>query len=149
MVPYDHTTEDIIRTAHYVPSAERGGADPTRPGYDGALQLHSNLNIPPVQGEELSDDIDIVGIPALIRIFTGISSMDRYKPNVFVYATGSFNLTLTPILLQPPWRSRKRPPYYKRCPGEAPPSLTFQGAVIRSGGAMNRGATLMHYDFRI
>jgi hypothetical protein len=92
MVPYDHTTEDIIRTAHYVPSAERGGADPTRPGYDGALQLHSNLNIPPVQGEELSDDIDIVGIPALIRIFTGISSMDRYKPNVFVYATGSFNV---------------------------------------------------------
>jgi hypothetical protein len=25
--PHDHTTEDIIRTAHYVPSAERGGAD--------------------------------------------------------------------------------------------------------------------------
>jgi hypothetical protein len=27
MVPYDHTTEDIIRTGHYVPSAERGGVD--------------------------------------------------------------------------------------------------------------------------
>ena len=27
MVSYDHTAEDIIRTAHYVPSAERGGVD--------------------------------------------------------------------------------------------------------------------------
>jgi hypothetical protein len=27
MVLYDHTTEDIIRTGHYVPSAERGGVD--------------------------------------------------------------------------------------------------------------------------
>ncbi|KAN0068200.1 hypothetical protein V8E54_013770 [Elaphomyces granulatus] len=47
------------------------------------------------------------------------------------------------------WRSRKDPLYYKHCPGEAPPSLTFQGAVVRSGGAMNRGATLLHYDFKI
>jgi hypothetical protein len=39
--------------------------------------------------------------------------------------------------------------YCKRCPGQAPPSLAFQGTVIRSGGAMNRGATLMHYDFRV
>jgi hypothetical protein len=29
MVSYDHTAEDIIRTAHYVPSVERGGADQT------------------------------------------------------------------------------------------------------------------------
>ena len=29
MVSYDHTVEDIIRTAHYVPSAERGGVDQT------------------------------------------------------------------------------------------------------------------------
>jgi hypothetical protein len=27
MVLYDHTVEDIICTAHYVPSAERGGVD--------------------------------------------------------------------------------------------------------------------------
>jgi hypothetical protein len=27
MVSYDHTAEDIIQTAHYVPSAERGGVD--------------------------------------------------------------------------------------------------------------------------
>ncbi|KAN0083614.1 hypothetical protein V8E54_002702 [Elaphomyces granulatus] len=112
--------------------------DPTRPGYDGALQLHSNLNIPPVQGEELSDDIDIVGIPALIRIFTGIGSRDRYKPNVFVYATGSFNVNTSPdglplIVITTfasdchPGDPAKDPLYYKRCPGEAPPTLTFQG----------------------
>jgi hypothetical protein len=27
MVPYDQSTEDVIRTAHYVPAAERGGAE--------------------------------------------------------------------------------------------------------------------------
>jgi hypothetical protein len=27
MVSYDHTAENILRTAHYVPSAERGGVD--------------------------------------------------------------------------------------------------------------------------
>ena len=44
-VPYDHTTEDIIRTAHYVPSAERGGADqPTLTAEEVLAQLEDREN---------------------------------------------------------------------------------------------------------
>jgi hypothetical protein len=42
------------------------------------------LHIPPIQGEELSDDVDT---HALFRIFTGTGSIDPYRPNVFVYAS--------------------------------------------------------------
>jgi hypothetical protein len=38
--------------------------------------------------------------------------------------------------------------YHKRCPGQAPPILAFHGTVIRSGGGMNRGPTLLFYNFR-
>jgi hypothetical protein len=69
--------------------------DPTRPGYDSALQLHTDINIPPVHGEELSDDFDIVPIPALIRFFAPTGQMDLYQPSVFVYATGPFNMNGT------------------------------------------------------
>ena len=45
MVPYDHTTEDIIRTAHYVPSAERGNADqPTLTAEEVLAQLEDHEN---------------------------------------------------------------------------------------------------------
>jgi len=39
--------------------------DPSRPTYDVALQLSASVNVPPIQGEELSDDFDIVKIPTL------------------------------------------------------------------------------------
>ncbi|KAN0069910.1 hypothetical protein V8E54_012216 [Elaphomyces granulatus] len=45
MASYDHTTEDIIRTAHYVPSAERGGADqPTLTAEEVLAQLEDREN---------------------------------------------------------------------------------------------------------
>ena len=40
------------------------GRDPTRPGYDSPT-LHSNMHIPSVQGEELSDDFDPKKYPYL------------------------------------------------------------------------------------
>lgn len=39
--------------------------DPTRPGYDSAIQLHALVNVPEVHGEERSDDIDFTPVPAL------------------------------------------------------------------------------------
>src|ERR1700719_4662384 len=42
------------------------GRDPTRPEYDSALQLHSNVHVPSVQGGELSDNFDTRNIPTLI-----------------------------------------------------------------------------------
>jgi hypothetical protein len=45
MVPYEHTTEDITRTSHYVPSAERGGADqPTLTAEEVLAQLEDREN---------------------------------------------------------------------------------------------------------
>jgi hypothetical protein len=45
MVSYDHTAEDIIRTAHYVPSAERGGVDqPTLTAEEVLAQLEDREN---------------------------------------------------------------------------------------------------------
>jgi hypothetical protein len=67
------------------------GQNPTRSGYDSALQLKANVNIPAVQGEGLSDDFDIVCVPTLVRIFAGSGSADRFKPGVFIYATGTFS----------------------------------------------------------
>jgi hypothetical protein len=66
--------------------------DPTRPGYDSALQLHSDVHIPSVQGEELSDDFDCKNIPTIIRFFAPAGQVDQFKTNAFVYTTGSFNI---------------------------------------------------------
>jgi hypothetical protein len=35
------------------------------------------------------------------------------------------------------------------CPAAAPPTVTFQGTVTHSGGTLNRGATLLHYDLQV
>ena len=64
--------------------------DPTRLGYDSAIQLHALINVPEVQGEERSDDVDFAPIPALIRFFAPSSRIDSFKPGAFVYARGSF-----------------------------------------------------------
>ena len=53
------------------------GRDPTRPEYDSALQLHSNVHVPSVQGEELSDDFDTRNIPTLIRFFAPAGQVDH------------------------------------------------------------------------
>ena len=52
--------------------------DPSRPGYDSALQLHSDVNIPPVQGEELSDDVDVKSVPTLVRFFVTNGQADLF-----------------------------------------------------------------------
>jgi hypothetical protein len=51
--------------------------DPTRPGYDSALQLHSNVHVPSVQGEELSDDFDC-------RNITGEFTVSEDGSNVWI-----------------------------------------------------------------
>jgi hypothetical protein len=68
------------------------GRDPTRPEYDSALQLHSNVHVPSVQGEELSDNFDTRNIPTLIRFFAPAGQVDQFKTNGFVYTTASFNI---------------------------------------------------------
>ena len=70
------------------------GRDPSRPSYDSAVQLTSSLNVPTNQ-EAVSDDFEVVRIPTLVRIFAG-GSLDRLKPGVFIYATGTFNVEKTP-----------------------------------------------------
>lgn len=65
------------------------GQDPTRPGYDSALQLKENINIPAVQGEELSDDsvyLRWFGFLPGVVLRTGLSlaclyTLSEYKLN--------------------------------------------------------------------
>jgi len=39
--------------------------------------------------------------------------------------------------------------YMIYCPPAAPPTITFQGTVMHSGGALNCGPTLMNYDLHV
>lgn len=69
--------------------------DPSRPSYESALQLHLDINIPGVQGEERSDDVEVRPIPALVRYFAPAGQIDLYREGVFIYARGSFTITST------------------------------------------------------
>jgi hypothetical protein len=46
------------------------GPDPTHLDQQAAIQLQIALNIPPVQPDEQSDDLDICSIPILVWVYT-------------------------------------------------------------------------------
>jgi len=134
--------------------------DPSRPGYGSALQLHSDVNIPPVQGEELSDDIDVRPIPTLIRFFAADGQAGLFQTEVFVYVRRPFyingdqdgypQLVVTAFSVDcHPGCLTDLEAYSKPCLSAAPPSVSFQGTVIRVGDAMDRGPTLLHYDLKV
>ena len=50
------------------------------------------MNISSVQGEELSDDIDVKPVPSLIRLFASTGQADLFQTGVFIYARGPFYL---------------------------------------------------------
>ncbi|KAN0066772.1 hypothetical protein V8E54_015162 [Elaphomyces granulatus] len=86
------------------------------------------MHIPSVQGEELSDNFDPKSASLLQPVkLTSSKQMPSY-------------------IQLPPRQSRHRSSLLQAL---SPPALAFQGFVIRSGDAMNRGATLLHYDFRV
>jgi hypothetical protein len=78
----------IIHVRNFVEHIE---PDPARPGKGLSLQLRVSLNIP--RKEIQSDDVEQDEIPTLIRFFNDSNQPDLYKPNTFVYSSGSFLTT--------------------------------------------------------
>jgi hypothetical protein len=66
--------------------------DPSRPDQGPALQIQITLNIPSVQPEEQSDDVDCSPIQTLIRFFTPAGRSHLYQPDTFIYAWGPFHM---------------------------------------------------------
>ena len=87
MVPYDHTTEDLIRTAHYVPSAERGGADqPTLTAEEVLAQLEDRENSLVQVEEESNARLGTAysrGLEENEMNRTGGDGVNIYGPNVY------------------------------------------------------------------
>jgi hypothetical protein len=71
---------------------EKVGVDPSRPDMSSALQLKTSLNIPPLQGEEHCDDIDILLVPTLIRLFCPAGQLHSFQEEVFIYEWGQFHV---------------------------------------------------------
>jgi hypothetical protein len=71
---------------------EAVGPDPTRLDQQAAIQLQIALNIPPVQPDEQSDDLDICSIPTLVRVYTLPGQSPLYQQDVFTYVMGSFSM---------------------------------------------------------
>jgi hypothetical protein len=69
---------------------ETVGSDPTRPDQQAAIQLQTVLNIPSLQPDEQSNDMEICPVPALIRIFTLPGQLHLYQQEVFIYVMGLF-----------------------------------------------------------
>src|SRR5467141_3904901 len=92
-LPSNMSSTNNFTDVHIRDFIEEVRRDPTRPGYDSALQLHADVNVPPVQGEELSDDVDFLPIPTLIRYFAPGGQVDLYQPTIFVYARGQFRMS--------------------------------------------------------
>lgn len=74
--------------------------DPTRLDQQAAIQLQVALNIPPVQPDEQSDDLDVCPIPTLVRVFTLPGQLHLYQQDVFIYVMGLFSM-LTNVDGQP------------------------------------------------
>jgi len=56
----------------------------------GRGQLHAGVNIPSVQGEELSDDINVKPVPSLIRFFASNGQAVLFQTGTFTYARCPF-----------------------------------------------------------
>jgi hypothetical protein len=87
-MPSNSTYPAVIHIRDFVEHIE---PDPTRPGKGQSMQLRISLNIPlkDIQSEDVEHD----EIPTLIRFFNEGNQPDLYKPNTFVYSSGSFLTT--------------------------------------------------------
>lgn len=79
------TCPAIIHVRDFVEQVE---PDPTRPGKGLSMQLRISLNIP--LKDIQSDDVEQDEVPTLVRFFNEGNQSDHYKPNTFVYSSGSF-----------------------------------------------------------
>src|ERR1700744_5598871 len=82
------TCPAIIHIRDFVEHVE---PDPTRPGKGLSMQLRVSLNIP--LKDIQSDDVEQNEIPTLLRFFNEGNQSDLYKPNTFIYSSGSFLTT--------------------------------------------------------
>ncbi|KAJ6168290.1 hypothetical protein N7497_001133 [Penicillium chrysogenum] len=138
-MPSNSTFPAIIHIRDFVEHVE---PDPTRPGKGLSMQLRISLNIP--WKDIQPDDVEQDDIPTLVRFFNEGNQSDLYKPNTFVYSSGSFLTTssddeeLFHIVLHA--HSLDRHPGNEKIS-----NLTFLGVVIERGGQLNGGPTLLHY----
>ncbi|KZN87629.1 hypothetical protein EN45_061900 [Penicillium chrysogenum] len=147
-MPSNSTFPAIIHIRDFVEHVE---PDPTRPGKGLSMQLRISLNIP--WKDIQSDDVEQDDIPTLVRFFNEGNQSDLYKPNTFVYSSGSFLTTssddeeLFHIVLHAHIiraMRRYRIVFHALSRG-CPPIVTFLGVVIERGGQLNGGPTLLHY----
>ncbi|KAJ5414882.1 hypothetical protein N7509_000216 [Penicillium cosmopolitanum] len=153
-MPSNSTYPAVIHIRDFVEHIE---PDPTRPGKGQSMQLRISLNIPlkDIQSEDVEHD----EIPTLIRFFNEGNQPDLYKPNTFVYSSGSFLTTSdndeefhiiihAHTLHRHPGNEEDTETYFMHCPEAAQPTVTFLGIVLERGGELNGGPTLLHYRFR-
>lgn len=166
IIPSNTTCPAILHIRDFIDRVE---PDPTRPGKGLSIQLRISLNIP--QKDIQSDDVEQAEIPTLVRFFNKGNQSDRYKPNAFIYSSGSFLTTLSDdeefhillhahnldrsvylicyktILTQSshPGNKEDTQSYFMHCPEAAQPIVTFLGFVLERGGQLNGGPTLLHY----
>jgi hypothetical protein len=166
IMPSNTTWPAIIHIRDFIDHVE---PDPTRPGKGLSMQLRISLNIP-CKGIQ-SDDVEQNGIPTLVRFFNEGNQSDLYKPNAFVYSSGSFLTTssdaekfhivihahnidrsVCPLcyrtkLTQSSYVDNEEDTesYFMHCPEAAQPIVTFLGIVIERNGQLNDGPTLLHY----
>lgn len=165
-MPSNSTFPAIIHIRDFVEHVE---PDPTRPGKGLSLQLRVSLNLP--WKDIQSDDVEQDEILTLVRFFNEGNQSDLYKPNTFVYSSGSFLTTssddeefhivlhahnldrsVCPICYSTKLTQSSHPgneedieSYFMHCPEAAQPIVTFLGVVIERGGQLNGGPTLLHY----
>lgn len=87
-MPSNSTFPAIIHIRDFVEHVE---PDPTRPGKGLSMQLRVSLNLP--WKDIQSDDVKQDKILTLVRFFNEGNQSDLYKPNTFVYSSGSFLTT--------------------------------------------------------
>ncbi|KAJ5111788.1 hypothetical protein NUU61_001418 [Penicillium alfredii] len=150
-MPSNTTYPAILHIRDFIDHVE---PDPTRPGKGLSMQLRISLNIP--WKDIQSDDVEQDEIPTLVRFFNDSNQSDLYKPNTFVYSSGSFLTTSSDdekfhIVLHAhnldrhPGNEEDTESYFMHCPQAAQPIVTFLGVVLERGGQLNGGPTLLHY----
>lgn len=87
-MPSNPTCPAIIHVRDFVEHVE---PDPTRPGKGLSMQLRMSLSIP--FKDIQSEDVEQEEIPTLVRFFNEGNQSDHYKPNTFIYSSGSFLTT--------------------------------------------------------
>ena len=70
--------------------------DPTCLDQQAAIQLQTILNIPSLQPDEQSNDLEICPVPALVQIFILPGQLHLYQREVFIYVMGLFYMVPSP-----------------------------------------------------